>query len=216
MSYITPRTPSFVLNSQISSDLVLILIPEPFHAGRAPRPPRPSPPSDDSLPPTVRHQSLFGAAMVSDWFVVACRSFFSRGANLTALILLSLQQATGLTTRQSNKGVEREGEESSSSSTLQQRFPPSTTTTTTTTTTKAFINAAKLLGRYDKGKYHFFKRLDGTKRYYRTGQPSSLFGGGRKKKATSTKNGHTYRHLQGPYAYNYGFPNSASTDRRTI
>jgi hypothetical protein len=30
--------------------------------------------------------------MVSDWFVVACRSFFSRGADLTVELLLSLQQ----------------------------------------------------------------------------------------------------------------------------
>jgi hypothetical protein len=30
--------------------------------------------------------------MVSDWFVVACRSFFSRGANLTVELPLSLQQ----------------------------------------------------------------------------------------------------------------------------
>jgi hypothetical protein len=42
-------------------------------------------------------------------------------------------------------------------------------------------NTAKLLGRYDKEKYHYFRREDGTKRYYRTGQ--SLFTGRRKKTA---------------------------------
>jgi hypothetical protein len=46
------------------------------------------------------------------------------------------------------------------------------------TNTKSSVNTAKLLGRYDKGKYHYFKRLDGTKRYYRTGQ--SIFAGGGK------------------------------------
>ena len=35
------------------------------------------------------------------------------------------------------------------------------------------INTARLLGRYDKNKYHFYKRSDGTKQFYRTGQ--SLF-----------------------------------------
>ena len=32
------------------------------------------------------------------------------------------------------------------------------------------LNTARLLGRYDKTKYSYFKRPDGTKRYYRTGQ----------------------------------------------
>jgi hypothetical protein len=32
------------------------------------------------------------------------------------------------------------------------------------------MNTARLLGRYDKKRYHYFKRPDGTKRYYRTGQ----------------------------------------------
>lgn len=39
-------------------------------------------------------------------------------------------------------------------------------------------NTAKLLGRYDKDRYHYFRRKDGSKRYYRTGQ--SLFTGPRK------------------------------------
>jgi len=41
-------------------------------------------------------------------------------------------------------------------------------------------NIAKILGRYDKNKYHYFRRADGSKRYYRTGQ--SLFTGRRRKK----------------------------------
>jgi hypothetical protein len=32
------------------------------------------------------------------------------------------------------------------------------------------INTAKLLGRYDKSKYSYYRRSDGTKKYYRTGQ----------------------------------------------
>jgi hypothetical protein len=54
---------------------------------------------------------------VSDWFVVACRSFFSRGADLTVVLLLSLQQEslhyTTLHDNQteSTKGVERVGGE---------------------------------------------------------------------------------------------------------
>jgi hypothetical protein len=32
------------------------------------------------------------------------------------------------------------------------------------------MNTAKLLGRYDKSKYHYYKRPDGSKQYYRTGQ----------------------------------------------
>lgn len=36
------------------------------------------------------------------------------------------------------------------------------------------VNTAKLLKRYDKNKYHYFSRPDGSKRYYRTGQ--SIFG----------------------------------------
>jgi hypothetical protein len=45
-------------------------------------------------------------------------------------------------------------------------------------------NTARLLGRYDKSKYDFFKREDGTKRYYRTGQ--SLFVGRRDKDKKSS------------------------------
>jgi hypothetical protein len=52
------------------------------------------------------------------------------------------------------------------------------------------LNTARLLGRYDKTKYHFFRRSDGTKRYYRTGQ--SLFQGRRKaEKETSSKSAST-------------------------
>ena len=36
-------------------------------------------------------------------------------------------------------------------------------------------NTARLLGRYDKSRYHYYRRPDGSKRYYRTGQ--SLFRG---------------------------------------
>lgn len=32
------------------------------------------------------------------------------------------------------------------------------------------MNRAKLLGRYDKAKYHYYKRPDGSRQYYRTGQ----------------------------------------------
>ncbi len=45
------------------------------------------------------------------------------------------------------------------------------------------LNTARLLGRYDKSKYHFFRREDGTKRFYRTGQ--SLFKVTRKEKQAS-------------------------------
>ena len=31
-------------------------------------------------------------------------------------------------------------------------------------------NTARLLGRYDKSKYHYYKRPDGSKQFYRTGQ----------------------------------------------
>ena len=46
-------------------------------------------------------------------------------------------------------------------------------------TSSPVVNAARLLGRYDKNKYHYYRRLDGSKRYYRTGQPQEkwlLFG----------------------------------------
>lgn len=32
------------------------------------------------------------------------------------------------------------------------------------------LNTAKILGRYDKSRYHYYKRPDGSKKYYRTGQ----------------------------------------------
>jgi hypothetical protein len=32
------------------------------------------------------------------------------------------------------------------------------------------LNTAKILGRYDKARYHYYKRPDGSKKYYRTGQ----------------------------------------------
>lgn len=38
------------------------------------------------------------------------------------------------------------------------------------------INTARLLGRYDKTKYHSYRRSDGSKKFYRTGQ--SVFGPG--------------------------------------
>ena len=38
--------------------------------------------------------------------------------------------------------------------------------------TVSSINTARLLGRYDKSKYHYYRREDGSKRFYRTGQPT--------------------------------------------
>jgi len=38
------------------------------------------------------------------------------------------------------------------------------------------INMARVLGRYDKKKYHYYKRSDGSKQYYRTGQSYFRFG----------------------------------------
>jgi hypothetical protein len=32
------------------------------------------------------------------------------------------------------------------------------------------MNMARVMGRYDKKKYHYYKRPDGSKQYYRTGQ----------------------------------------------
>ena len=36
-------------------------------------------------------------------------------------------------------------------------------------------NTARLLGRYDKSKYHYYKRPDGSKQFYRTGQSIYIY-----------------------------------------
>lgn len=59
------------------------------------------------------------------------------------------------------------------------------TTDTESLLSTSTTNTAKLLGRYDKSRYHYYKRMDGTKRYYRTGQ--ALFRGRNKKPTAKAK-----------------------------